>query len=307
MFLPSNTSRLNPHNAPLRERKPGFTLIELSIVLVIIGLIVGGVLVGRDLIKAAEARATVTQIERYNSAVNTFRNKYNALPGDLNQQTASQFGFTSRPNSVGEGDGNGVIEGVAHPFGQGGETTMFWVDLTTANGLNVNLIDGSFSAATPTADAPSTAAASLYLPAAKLGNGNYIYVYSGGYAGHNGDGQGDGVNYFGLSAFVSFGQGGCSPCLWSNPGLTVAQAAAIDKKMDDGLPTTGNVVAAYLWSNNYSWGNVGTPNAGPPTIAITGYSGSCFDNGGNSSNPMQYSVEVSNGSNVTCGLSFRFQ
>ena len=43
-------------------KKQGFTLIELSIVLVIIGLIVGGVLVGQDLIKGAEIRATVAQI-----------------------------------------------------------------------------------------------------------------------------------------------------------------------------------------------------------------------------------------------------
>jgi prepilin-type N-terminal cleavage/methylation domain-containing protein len=48
----------------------GFTLIELSIVLVIIGLIIGGVLVGQDLIHAAQTRAAVSQLERYNSAVN---------------------------------------------------------------------------------------------------------------------------------------------------------------------------------------------------------------------------------------------
>jgi prepilin-type N-terminal cleavage/methylation domain-containing protein len=45
----------------------GFTLIELSIVLVIIGLIVGGVLVGQDLVKAAGVRATISQIEKFNT------------------------------------------------------------------------------------------------------------------------------------------------------------------------------------------------------------------------------------------------
>jgi prepilin-type N-terminal cleavage/methylation domain-containing protein len=54
----------------------GFTLIELSIVLVIIALIVGGVLVGKDLISAAYVRAQITQIERFNTAVNTFYGKY---------------------------------------------------------------------------------------------------------------------------------------------------------------------------------------------------------------------------------------
>src|SRR5580693_9186033 len=60
----------------------GFTLIELSIVLVIIGLIIGGVLVGQDLINAAQARAIITDIERFNTAANTFESKYGCLPGD---------------------------------------------------------------------------------------------------------------------------------------------------------------------------------------------------------------------------------
>src|ERR1700691_433072 len=89
----------------------GFTLIELSIVLVIIGLIVGGVLVGQDLIRAAEVRAQISQIEKYNTAVNTFRDKYNALPGDLPPTVPTQFGFAARAGTAGRGDGNGIIEG----------------------------------------------------------------------------------------------------------------------------------------------------------------------------------------------------
>lgn len=84
----------------------------MSIVLVIIGLIVGGVLVGQDLIRAAGVRATISQIEKYNTAVNTFRGKYGALPGDLNASVATQFGFAARGPFAGEGDGNGVIEGI---------------------------------------------------------------------------------------------------------------------------------------------------------------------------------------------------
>ena len=76
------------------SQEQGFTLIELSIVLVIIGLIVGGVLVGQDLIRASEVRATITQIEKYNTAVNTFHAKFNAIPGDMSLVIATQFGFT---------------------------------------------------------------------------------------------------------------------------------------------------------------------------------------------------------------------
>ena len=63
--------------SPLTRNCPkGFTLIELSIVLVIIGLIVGGVLVGQDLIYAAKVRAQATQFERLKTAVYTFQGKY---------------------------------------------------------------------------------------------------------------------------------------------------------------------------------------------------------------------------------------
>ncbi len=50
-----------------QNQQSGFTLIELSIVLVLIGLIVGGVLVGQDLIRAAKLRAQIGQIEKFNS------------------------------------------------------------------------------------------------------------------------------------------------------------------------------------------------------------------------------------------------
>jgi prepilin-type N-terminal cleavage/methylation domain-containing protein len=117
----------------------GFTLIELSIVLVIIGLIVGGVLVGRDLIEAATIRSEISQIERYNTAVNTFRIKYNALPGDMLPANASAFGFAVGTGGPGLGDGNGLIGvgggGNGTAF-MGGEACLFWVHLSSANHLH---------------------------------------------------------------------------------------------------------------------------------------------------------------------------
>src|ERR1019366_6843373 len=65
----------------------GFTLIEMSIVLVIIGLIVGSVLVGRDLIRAAELRSVISEVEKYKTAVMTFKGKYDCLPGDCANAT----------------------------------------------------------------------------------------------------------------------------------------------------------------------------------------------------------------------------
>ena len=79
--------------------------MELSIVLVIIGLIVGGILTGKDLIHAAENRAFVSQLQGYNAAVNTFKTKYNCLPGDCANATDYFTGATN-------GNGNGMVSGL---------------------------------------------------------------------------------------------------------------------------------------------------------------------------------------------------
>jgi prepilin-type N-terminal cleavage/methylation domain-containing protein len=85
----------------MQER--GFTLIELSIVLVIIGLIAGGILAGSELIHASKVRATVKRFTEIDTAVNTYRTKYACLPGDcVNAYRGAgirsrQFDRTRRP------------------------------------------------------------------------------------------------------------------------------------------------------------------------------------------------------------------
>ena len=261
--------------------------------LVIIGLIVGGVLVGQDLIRAAEVRAGIAQIEKYNTAVNTFRGKYNAVPGDMNASTATAFGFTTRGSYAGEGDGNGVLEGVSanaassnNGFLQSGETTMFWVDLSYGGGNNVNLIDGSFSQTASMTSAVSIASTNLanYFPGSKLGRGNYVYVFSTG-----------GTNYYGLSNVTSTATG----VMTSGVSITAAQAYQIDKKMDDGFPTTGNINASY------ATGSLAL-NATPATSAHTASPAAATDCYDSTTTP-NYAVGVNNGAGANCGMSFRFQ
>ena len=74
-----------------KKNQQGFTLVEMSIVLVIIGLIVGGVLVGQDLVKGAQIRATVAQLQQYDAAINTFRGKYDQFPGDMSAGKNTAF------------------------------------------------------------------------------------------------------------------------------------------------------------------------------------------------------------------------
>ncbi len=284
--------------------------------LVIIGLIVGSVLVGQSLIQAAAVRAQISQIEKYQTAVNTFRGKYGYLPGDIKDPDASSFGFQARGTNPGQGDGNGVIEGSNGTAGGnvgieqlGGETLMFWVDLTTAglipDGLNTATATGQFHV--------SSSAFSAYFPLARIGQGNYIYVYSGG--------RWNGVtwtktstNYYGLSALTLIDSGGHWPT--SNPALTVSQAYAIDKKIDDGMPTSGAILAAYtnIGANGYG-SDYGGPvyvnpsgySVSPGTGAIQGTANTCYDNGNTAGAIQQYSVEQNGGSGMNCALSFQFQ
>lgn len=106
---------------PPRSRH-GFTLIELALVLVIIGLVVGGVLVGRDLIEAGKIRAQINQIADIETQMNTFRLKYDCLPGDCPNATDA-LGNTYGSNTIVNGDGNGIIQskyggGTTYPDGE---------------------------------------------------------------------------------------------------------------------------------------------------------------------------------------------
>jgi prepilin-type N-terminal cleavage/methylation domain-containing protein len=300
----------------IHMRNRGFTLIELSIVLVIIGLIVGGVLVGQDLIRAATERAQISQIEKYNTAVNTFRGKYQALPGDMNATTAATFGFNTgnRINCPGQGDGNGLLEtandgscaydgvnGSGQAGSATGENAMFWSELTYANGLNLNLIEGNFQKSQMwccvlyAISASGTATIIKdYLPLAKIGGNSFVYTASA-----------NGNNYYGiasLSYINGFSVG--APLVGGTPAFTVKQAYDIDRKMDDGFPQSGNVTAQCLGGYSYSppipWVGTADQSATPPLTST------CYDNGGNTG-VQHYSTQVNNGAGLNCSLLFKFQ
>lgn len=134
----------------------GFSLVELSIVLVILGLLTGGILGGQSLIRAAELRSVATDVSKYRSASYAFRDKYFGLPGDFTRAT-SFWGNATTGTSGGEctapesdagtgtqtcnGDGNGLI-GNASTVGQrNSESFRFWQHLA-----NAGLIEGQYAA-----------------------------------------------------------------------------------------------------------------------------------------------------------------
>src|SRR5882724_8938540 len=86
-----------------RNKNQGFTLIEIAIVLVIIGLLLGGVLKGQELITSARVRNLISQQDGVKAAFFGFQDRFRALPGDYAQATVNIVGVTQN------GNGNGQI------------------------------------------------------------------------------------------------------------------------------------------------------------------------------------------------------
>ena len=194
-----------------KEKQKGFTLVELSIVLVIIGLIVSSVLVGQDLIRSAELRSTIGQYESFNAAIATFRGKYGGTPGDFAGQT--ELGF------VGDGNGDGVLESdTANEHD--GEYVYFWNHLGSTGSA---LISGSYDG---TASGVTTTDINSFTPTATIGQNWGVYAVNG-------------INHFVLGATLSNSGNNYT----TTEVLSSIDARNIDEKVDDSRPYRGIVQA----------------------------------------------------------------
>lgn len=117
------------------KRAAGFTLVEIAIVLVIIGLILGSILKGQQLIAGARVRALADQINSVTVAWFAFQDRYRALPGDY-RAARSQI---SDAASIKNGNGNGVISA-------GKEAGQVWAHLGNS-GILIGTFDGADAAA----------------------------------------------------------------------------------------------------------------------------------------------------------------
>lgn len=223
---------------PTKPRN-GFTLVELSVVLVIIGLILGAVLLGRDLIKAAEIRAAISELSAIQTAIVMFEDKYKAIPGDMKDATAYWPGVTTN------GDGDWFFG--SSDIAQDQEGGYLWHHLGLSglyksfkrpNAANFSHIYG---VNTPQI-LPNTAAAGQRRITAFLRYGTTSnYIQLGKYNGST---------------------GGSILC----PSIDANTAYSIDTKIDNGNPSSGKVLA-YAASS--------TCTAAPPTC--TDYTGAGDD------------------------------
>ncbi len=200
----------SPANDKSNESQRGFTLVELAIVLVIIGLIIAAVLKGQELIVSARLKSTISDIDAIRSASQTFRDKYSALPGDYANApsrvgTPAGVTFANCDGSPGKCDGSGIIDG----DGLTNETLLFWAHMAAAN-----LISG----VSP-------------LGAATIGDGLPTAPIGGGLTIRNE------LVINKTAHWISLGSAAVSPI----GVLDAEQALLIDEKADDARPGTGSI------------------------------------------------------------------
>ena len=210
-------------------------MIELSIVLIIIGLLIAGVTGGASLIKSSELRSAMGEARGYAVAVNAFYTQYNALPGDYNTSLGVPSGFT---NAVGDYDakiefcdttsGCGADDGTDLA---GSEGAVAWQHLKFAGGID--------AAPTPITGADTAQAAITNYPASKIRAAGWGFDY----------------NTTSLQNVVVLTQSttqaatttlslvnnSATPTSMAVGALVPADALSIDKKIDDGIANTGKV------------------------------------------------------------------
>jgi prepilin-type N-terminal cleavage/methylation domain-containing protein len=126
----------------IKNKQSGFTLVEIAIVLVIIGLLLGGVLKGQEMIENAKIKNAITDLNGVTAAYNAYIDRFHTLPGDdgpLATLTARGGNWTS---VTANGNANGVIAITqGQVFATGGEAVAFWQHLKAAGFISGNPSD----------------------------------------------------------------------------------------------------------------------------------------------------------------------
>jgi prepilin-type N-terminal cleavage/methylation domain-containing protein len=228
----------------------GFSLVELSIVLVIIGLLVGGVLSAQSLIRSAEMRNTVGELSRYQEAYGNFRKKYQSVPGDMSDATriwGIRAGSTGNDNACRRA--TGIYTGTCNGNGDNmiDETSgvnpntiferyLFWQHLALSG-----MIEGRFTGATADSS-PATRAVGINIP-----KSSFEPMWE--FGPRSGDPQLFDGNY-NINMITPI-----------NGGLTPEESWGIDTKIDDGAPASGavwNLKSSSTWAPNCTTSDVVT-------------------------------------------------
>ncbi|MBL6665242.1 MAG: prepilin-type N-terminal cleavage/methylation domain-containing protein [Rickettsiales bacterium] len=202
------------------SKKSAFSLIELSIVLIVIGLLIAGITGGASLIKSSELRSVMSEARGYAVAVNAFYSQYDALPGDYNQAVGSESTYY--------GNNNGNIEFAKDidAYTAGSEGTIAWYALKQIGAIDDSLVYEEANAS----QIPGT-----NIPSSKIKSAGWIFDYFGG------------QNVVVLTAATTAADtDGDTADDVATAALIPSDALAVDSKIDDGISNTGKIRAQII-------------------------------------------------------------
>ena len=228
---------------PYRHRQPthaAFTLAELAIVLVIIGLLVGTVIGSTQLIKQSQMQTVISDYTKYTAAAAQFQQQYGGPPGDIidasnywgTDSTYCTVAATDITGGTCNGDGDGKIytAQIITTIPNTSEPYRAWQQLVLAK-----LIDGNFSGVTVTGGATNSVPGTN-VPASRITGAGWSFYNNTALVGNTDWYAQD------LGNILIFG-GVISNSLNQGAVLTTNEAWQIDRKIDDGLPAFGRIVA----------------------------------------------------------------
>lgn len=187
------------------KKQAGFTLIELAIVLVIIGLLLGGVLRGQELINSARVKNLTRDFQNVQVFIYSYQDRFRALPGDDAQANNHVNGGV--PATTGGPVANGQVGGQWDSITPTDESYLFWQHVRLAG-----LAPGSTAVGTP-----------AYLPLNSNGGRLGIQSIAAGF-----------------NEITTLTNGAYSIC---SDGILGRDALQIDTTLDDGIPDSGSVQA----------------------------------------------------------------
>ena len=193
----------------MKSRQAGFTLVEIAIVLVIIGLLLGGILKGQEMITQAKIKNVMADFSGISAAYHGYQDRYRAIPGDDPGANARWAAVGALPAAT-SGNGNGVVAGT---YNNGGaacaanvESCSWWDHLRRAGFVSGSGVPQPFNAVT-----------------------GLIGIQTG-------DGAAPGPALGGAA-----GVGGFNGLIMCSANLPDKIAIAVDSQMDDGNRTSGSV------------------------------------------------------------------
>lgn len=223
-----------------QKNSNGFTLIEMSIVLVIIGLITGAIFAGSSLIELSKVQSVATDFRKIQTSLNIYQDKYGYLPGDHpnaysyfdNTGGSSICGQNNNTNSGCNGNGDGKF---SRGTGMANEYLRSWVHLNLSNILP-NSLTGALSGG---AFVPGD---NVY--ESRIKSAGFNLILGSGVSGGSvafGRGPGNAIQ-FGRTAGTSL----------RAPVLTPAQARSIDSKIDDGTSSSGKLMGLRTGGGSFN-------------------------------------------------------